>query len=524
MRLVQKSKRKISYFVIKLDIEKAFDSVSWSGLNNILDLMNFPITGKKWLFACFSSANYRCFINGVQSDSFKSFKGVRHGDPLSPYFFIIIQELLSQILDNYMLNGKIKGFKYKGPSISHLFFADDILVFTKCNINYCKNLLETIDNYCDASNQKLNRSKSELFFSNNCPHKLKEDICSLFKIKDGHVPLKYLGSYIDSKRLNCNYQNIIVDKATERIDNWAGKNISQAGKIVLLNSMVNSILIHSLSSIWINDKVINRFRSVSRDFLWRTNSKKKAFHLLNWKVISTGKSCGGLGIRDIGLVKISVQAKRIFPFLNRKGQLWFKLLVQRYGIYHPWKPHDTTAGLWLQLCLLKPGPYGLALSKAKSLNLYFIECYSDCQTIINILNKSSKTPWFLKGLVTDILSLPDEINVLSWNFLGRSLNTKAHLLAKKGIAFFNSSGSSNVNSPSSRLTATNAIPLLGSSDEFITTLTPPPQFKRTPDANEVYHESLPPNKSLSDANSCLMENYSQCISHVNLPWKGSSDL
>ncbi|WOL01302.1 hypothetical protein Cni_G10018 [Canna indica] len=312
--IIHKSKRKKPYILLKVDSEKAFDRVSWKAVSRILGFMNFSKTVIEWVMACLESARFSCCVNGMNSNKFASCKGVRQGDPISPYIFIIMQELLSKILNEYVDNGHIKGFKYRGVKISHLSFADDLLIIVKGCVDNCIRVQNALNIYC----------------------KLSGGICKEFGIKEGKYPMKYLGTFIGPKKLDESHQEIILTKALSRVEGWAGKNISQAGKQVLLNSVVGSIPMHTLATSWINNSIVNKYQSIARNYLWSNDKKKKGFHLVGWSKVTMRKYKGGLGLKDLGIVKLFIHAKRILLFLNKEKHLWSRILRAKYGNYHPW--------------------------------------------------------------------------------------------------------------------------------------------------------------------------------------------
>ncbi|WOL09136.1 hypothetical protein Cni_G17889 [Canna indica] len=185
------------------------------------------------------------------------------------------------------------------------------------------------------TNQKINSHKSEVFFPSCCPDKIKTEVCKSLGIREGSFPMKYLGSNVNPGKVPTNLQYQMVDKAICKVDSWASKTISQAGKVTLLNSVMNSIPIHTLSTTWINEKVIEKYKSVSKKFMWQTSVKKKAFHLLSWDKVTANKASGGLGVRDLSLFRFSLLAKRVLPFLNKSDCLWAKVLRVKYENYHP---------------------------------------------------------------------------------------------------------------------------------------------------------------------------------------------
>ena len=116
--------------ICKLDIEKAYDSVNWHFLMRFLQKMRF---GAKWR-SCISTAKFSVLVNGVPAGFFSSSKGLRQGDPLSPYLFVMGIEVLSALIRRAVEEGFISGCNIRrgsGPvaNISHLLFADDTIVF-----------------------------------------------------------------------------------------------------------------------------------------------------------------------------------------------------------------------------------------------------------------------------------------------------------------------------------------------------------------------------------------------------------
>ena len=131
---------------------------------------------------CISSVQYKVLINGEASHSFKPSCGIRQGDPLSPYIFVLCMEKLSHLITQKVSLGLWKCVKVSrgGPSISHLFFADVILIFCKASMNDCNSLQCTIKVYEDAFGQQLNRAKTSLFFSCNTDIDKQEEIKTRF--------------------------------------------------------------------------------------------------------------------------------------------------------------------------------------------------------------------------------------------------------------------------------------------------------------------------------------------------------
>lgn len=127
------SKSKQGWATFKLDIRKAFDTISWDFILTTLQAYNLPIQWINLIRSCLTNMDYTPITNGFKQLSFKPSREIRQGDPLSPYLFILVMDYLSVMITNYVAKGEWKPFKLNNNdfNISHLLFADDVLLFVK---------------------------------------------------------------------------------------------------------------------------------------------------------------------------------------------------------------------------------------------------------------------------------------------------------------------------------------------------------------------------------------------------------
>lgn len=152
---------------IKLDLQKAYDRVNWKFIQAILLHFSFNDTFTNWIIACISSVSFEVLVNGGKTAIFKPSRGLRQSDPLSPYLFILGQEVLSRLL-NYELRLKnIGGIRTSipGPTITHVMYADDVVLLTKATRRDASNLVRVLEKYCNWLGQAINKNKSGVFYS-----------------------------------------------------------------------------------------------------------------------------------------------------------------------------------------------------------------------------------------------------------------------------------------------------------------------------------------------------------------------
>jgi hypothetical protein len=129
---------------IKLDMAKAYDCIEWCFLEETLTTMGFPIRLIQTSMGCVSTVSFSILVNGNPSPSFRPQRGIRQGDPLSPYLFILCFDVLSSLITKLQDNNKIKGLSIatNAPNITHLFFVDDSILFCRARPDEATHLLE----------------------------------------------------------------------------------------------------------------------------------------------------------------------------------------------------------------------------------------------------------------------------------------------------------------------------------------------------------------------------------------------
>jgi hypothetical protein len=158
--------KKNGHCALKLDMKKAYDRVEWTYLETIMKKLGVSPRFVDTVMRCVSSVTFSVILNGGRTEEFRPSRGIRQGDPISPYLFLLAAEGLSCLLKHAMSIGSLGGIKVAqtAPKINHLLFADDCLLFCKASAQEAESLKIVVQKYCSASSQRINNVKSSIYF------------------------------------------------------------------------------------------------------------------------------------------------------------------------------------------------------------------------------------------------------------------------------------------------------------------------------------------------------------------------
>ncbi|XP_059450901.1 uncharacterized protein LOC132181678 [Corylus avellana] len=219
---------------VKLDMSKAYDRVEWRFLAAAMKGMGFDERWIRLIMMCVTSTKYAILVNGSPWGNIIPSRGLRQGDPISPYLFLICAEALSAMLTNAHYDRRLSGVptSRRGPLISHLFFADDSLLFCRSTQSQWQAMTEILKIYEGASGQKMNENKTSIFFSKNTPFGDRRQILELAGIPSTQRYEKYLRlPTLVGKSRTAAFRSII-ERIWKRLQDWKLQFLSQAGKEV----------------------------------------------------------------------------------------------------------------------------------------------------------------------------------------------------------------------------------------------------------------------------------------------------
>jgi hypothetical protein len=267
---------------------------------------------------------------------FSPSRGLRQGNPLSPFLFILGTKVLSRLIQRQETIGLLHGIKigkFCAP-ISHLLFANNILIFGKATSTEAGTIKSCLDSYCAWSGQKVNMAKSSIHFSKNTLASTINSIKGIIPFKNTSMSASYLGlPLFIGKSKNQDFQPIL-DKVLNKIEGWHTKTLSQAGRTVLIKATVAAIPSYAMSTFLFPDSICNSLDRHFKNFWWGfPKEKSRNLTLKSWRSICMPRAQGGLGIRDMKSTNLALLTKLGWTFLNEAPKVWVKQLYQKYISY-----------------------------------------------------------------------------------------------------------------------------------------------------------------------------------------------
>ncbi|XP_074266422.1 uncharacterized protein LOC141589691 [Silene latifolia] len=323
------------YMATKLDMAKAYDRVEWQFLKNILDAMGFDRAWVNRVMACVSTVSFSVLINGTPSEEFMPTRGLRQGDPLSPYLFIHCAKALSSMLRRAVERGSLHGVRISNgaPIISHLLFADDSIFFRRANDAEAYVVLDILRRYEYASGQLVSVDKTTVSFSKGIPRVKRSNLVRRLGYVEVEEQERYLGlpTVIGrSKKADAALTDILRDKLSKRLSGWRGKILSRAGKEVLIKAVANSLPTYVMSIFKIPVNFCDELRSLISRFLWGHEEGKQGISWVAWHKLCKTKSRGGMGFRDFKLFNVGLIGKQVRRFMTETDGLWVRLMRAKY--------------------------------------------------------------------------------------------------------------------------------------------------------------------------------------------------
>ncbi|XP_071695601.1 uncharacterized protein [Rutidosis leptorrhynchoides] len=395
----------------KVDIQKAYDTVDWDFLEVTLICFGFPRKMIKWIMACVTTTSFSININGELHGFFRGKRGLRQGDPLSPYLFTLVMEVLTLMIKRNI--NRSPGFKFHPKcdklKIVNICFADDLFIFSHANSASVQIIRDSLEEFKRCSGLVPSLPKSTAFFC-NVADPIKSNILMLLPFEEDKLPVRYLGVPLVSSRLMYRDCKILVERVKNKVDNWMNKFLSFAGRVQLITSVLTAMQIYWCSVFILPDMIIKDIEKLLRGFLWCQGPMKRGKAKVKWDDVCLPKDEGGLGIKRLKNWNVALMATHAWHILNMKPSLWVTWIYEyKLANQHFWSV-DLKAGAswsWRKILLIRPHIRNFISSQVGDgkLSSAWYDSWCNIGPIANTVSHRdiARAGWHDKTVVRDIM-------------------------------------------------------------------------------------------------------------------------
>eukprot|EP00253_Pinus_taeda_P024695 PITA_24695 len=286
--------------------------------------------------ALVTTSSFSILLNVSPSKTCKPIRGLRQGDPLSPFLFILMMEGLGNVIKAAKAEGKIQGLKLtvNGDDLTHQQFVDDTMLQGTPTVKEALGFKKILKDFTMATGTEVNLTKSKIFFFNT-NIAIQRNLTRILGFQREILPSKYLGVPLTDKPLRKIVWEPIINRLQDRIRKWTNISLNLAGRLVLTKAILQVIPIFILSTLPAPKEAMLRSRNIQRDFLWGKGEEKKKWALAAWEKICKPKAHGGLELADPEILNKVLGAKLWWRWLKESNSSWAK--DKKKGKWRVWK-------------------------------------------------------------------------------------------------------------------------------------------------------------------------------------------
>lgn len=292
-------KTKKPSILLKLDIAKAFDSVSWTYILDMLRARGFSARWREWIAMLLRTSSSRVLINGHMSELVYHQKGLRQGDPLFPFLFILAMDPLQRMMNMATSEGVLSKLPGRRAVLRCSFYADDVALFINPLSRDAQMIKLILTLFGQVTGLVTNLSESVALPIRCQGHDL-QHIMRPLGIPLGTFPATYLGMPLLLRTLRKTDLYPLIDKFGGKTAAWKGGLMAKSGRLVLLKLALSTLATYMLSVHRLPVWVMKRLVKICRAWLWAGEQDCTVGKChVSWALLSRPKELGGLGVLDL---------------------------------------------------------------------------------------------------------------------------------------------------------------------------------------------------------------------------------
>ncbi|KAJ9539891.1 hypothetical protein OSB04_026397 [Centaurea solstitialis] len=315
----------------KIDLRKAYDMVDWRFLLVMMEGFGFHPVLVSWIREMLSTTTYSVVVNGESWGHFHGKRGIRQGDPLSPYLFTLVMEGFAMIFKQCI--AEVSQFEHHPGcadiDLTHLCFADDLFVFTGGDVASVEVLKKALFLFEKRSGLSPNLAKSDVFFGNVVDSE-KDAILSCLPFRLGAFPIRYLGVPLSPIFLKVSDYGGLITRVKQRVQNWKMKALSFGGRRQLVISVLQSLQLYWMAIFVFPSSVLHELEGILRSFLWAQGQPVQAKNM--WDILTSRPTLWVSWVRGLNIHSSNF-------WIVRKTNAWSRVLRKMMDLRSAIRPH-----------------------------------------------------------------------------------------------------------------------------------------------------------------------------------------
>ncbi|KAJ4750854.1 RNA-directed DNA polymerase (reverse transcriptase)-related family protein [Rhynchospora pubera] len=345
-------------FMLKADVNKAFDKLEWSFLQMAMEYLNIPTKIITLIVSSYCRARVTININGKGNEFINPTRGLRQGCPMSPYVFIIAMEVLSRMIKGAISGEMLRGIQvaHTSPVVTHAIYADDLILMGDAREVEVQLLYSLLQTFANASGLHINPYKSKLWFSRNCNQQIVNRIKEMWGVEDVNGEEKYLGVMLNEKGDIRSNGKLLLEKLKAKLSGWKSHMLSHAGRLVLIKSVLMSMPVYTMSLEMIPKRITKEMNSVMAKFFWGKIGQDRYLSMIGWKKVCKPFDCGGLGVKDMQKFGEALFLKVVWSLMADDDKIWVKICKSKYYPtidYWGVKNSNACSRMWRQVLKMR---------------------------------------------------------------------------------------------------------------------------------------------------------------------------